>query len=150
MTFDLDLETRSSEVSNSLPCEFGTNPLSGSRDISYTKKNTDWRRHKQNLPQFTECGKNRAILSMLGNLGTVPSWDKRLAVYAIRRYIKVFLVGIGTQCPSNTDVTLDDRVRGPCSRASVHTTRSHGPYSRPVNTSSVVDWQCSLVYTDIF
>ena len=27
-----------------LPCEFGANPFSGSRNISYTNKNTDWRR----------------------------------------------------------------------------------------------------------
>jgi len=39
-----------------LPCEVGAIPFSGSRDISYTR-NTDWRRQKQNLPQFTACGK---------------------------------------------------------------------------------------------
>jgi len=38
------------------PCEFGANPFSGSRDISHTPKTTDWRRQKQNLPQFTACG----------------------------------------------------------------------------------------------
>jgi len=34
-----------------LPCEFGANPFSGSRHTSYAnKRNTDWRRQKQNLP----------------------------------------------------------------------------------------------------
>jgi len=37
-----------------LPCQFGANPFSGSRDISYTSKKTE----KQNLSQFTVCGKN--------------------------------------------------------------------------------------------
>jgi len=42
-----------------LPCEFGANPFSGSQYISYTnKKTTDWWRQKQNLLQFTACGKN--------------------------------------------------------------------------------------------
>jgi len=32
------------------------------RDISYTnKKNTDWRCQKQNLPQFTACGKSNVL-----------------------------------------------------------------------------------------
>jgi len=34
LTFDLDFKF----VRASLPCEFGTNPFSGSRDISYTNK----------------------------------------------------------------------------------------------------------------
>jgi len=40
-----------------LPCEFGTNPFSGSRDILYTNKNRHRQRQKQNLTQFTACGK---------------------------------------------------------------------------------------------
>jgi len=40
-----------------LPCEFGTNTFSGSRDISYTNKNRHRQRQKQNLTQFTACGK---------------------------------------------------------------------------------------------
>jgi len=41
-----------------LSCEFGANPFSGSRDISYTnKKQTDGAK-KQNLPQFSACGDN--------------------------------------------------------------------------------------------
>jgi len=40
-----------------LPCEFGVNPFSGFRDSSYINTKTiDWRRQKQNLPQFTVCG----------------------------------------------------------------------------------------------
>jgi len=35
-----------------LPCEFGANPFSGSRDSSYTQKSHK-QRQKQNLPQFT-------------------------------------------------------------------------------------------------
>jgi len=38
-----------------LPCEFGPNPFSGSRDISYTYKKPDWQRQKPNLLQFTAC-----------------------------------------------------------------------------------------------
>jgi len=37
-----------------LPCKFGANPFSGSRDISYTNKLTA---QKQNLPLFTAFGK---------------------------------------------------------------------------------------------
>jgi len=46
-----------------LPCEFGANPFSGSRYISYTNKNTDWDwgRQKQNLPQFTTRGNYQLI-----------------------------------------------------------------------------------------
>jgi len=44
-----------------LPCEFGANPFSGSRYISYTNKNTDWGRQKQNLPQFTARGNYQLI-----------------------------------------------------------------------------------------
>jgi len=40
-----------------LPFEFGANPFSGSRDISYTNKQKSHRQHqKQNLTQFTACG----------------------------------------------------------------------------------------------
>ena len=40
------------------PRQFGANPFSGFRDISYTNKKpqTD---EKQNLPQFTACGKDK-------------------------------------------------------------------------------------------
>jgi len=38
LTFDLDLQTRPSEGPKCLTCEFGTNPFSGSRDISHTNK----------------------------------------------------------------------------------------------------------------
>jgi len=37
LTFDLDIHTRPSD---GLPCEFGANPISGSRDISYKKSQT--------------------------------------------------------------------------------------------------------------
>ena len=46
-----------------LLCEFGTNPFSGSRDISYTKKNTDRRRQQHNLPQFTVHSSLREVNS---------------------------------------------------------------------------------------
>jgi len=39
-----------------LPSEFGTNPFSGSRDTSCTNKKVS-ERQKQNLTQFTACGK---------------------------------------------------------------------------------------------
>jgi len=70
LTFDLDLETPPSEEPNTtrLPCEFGVNPFSGSRCISYTnKKNTDRWRQKQNLPQFTARGKTVEICSPMIN-----------------------------------------------------------------------------------
>jgi len=37
---------------------------------------------------------------------------------------------------SNTGVTLDSRVHGPCWQAPIRTTREHGPYRRPVFTGS--------------
>jgi len=42
-----------------LPCEFGANPFSSSRDrpILYKKQKTQTA-PKQNLPQFTACGNN--------------------------------------------------------------------------------------------
>ena len=62
---DLDVWPWPSNVSERgtkyvLCVKFGANTFSDSRDISYTNKNTDWRRQKQNLPQFTAvtaCGK---------------------------------------------------------------------------------------------
>ena len=51
------------------PCEFGANPFSGSRDISYTNKKTDWRRQKQNLPQFTACGNKSSVKCL-----ELPKW----------------------------------------------------------------------------
>ena len=39
-----------------LPCECCANPMSGFRDISHPNKNHRGRQ-KQNLPQFTACGK---------------------------------------------------------------------------------------------
>jgi len=39
-------------------CEFGGNPFRVFRDISYTNPQTDGAKNqKQNLPQFTVCGK---------------------------------------------------------------------------------------------
>ena len=38
---------------------------------------------------------------------------------------------------SNTGAISDTRVRGPCPRAPVHSTREHGRSIRPVNTGSV-------------
>jgi len=35
---DLDIQTRPSEGSTHLPCEFGANPFSGSEDITYTNR----------------------------------------------------------------------------------------------------------------
>jgi len=50
-------------------------------------------------------------------------------------------VRISTDYPcsrvSNTAVISDTRVYAPCSRASVYTTREHGPSTRPVNTECV-------------
>jgi len=45
LTFDLDLETRLSEGPNTKP-------------YLRAVKTTDWRRQKENLPQFTACGNN--------------------------------------------------------------------------------------------
>ena len=38
LTFDLDIQTRSSEDQTRLPCKFGANPFSHSRDIQTNKK----------------------------------------------------------------------------------------------------------------
>jgi len=40
LTFDLEIQTRPSEDQTRLSCEFGVDPFSGSRDISYTNKKT--------------------------------------------------------------------------------------------------------------
>jgi len=53
LTFDLDIQTRPSEGPTRLPCEFGANLFSGSRDISYTKK------------KVTDSAKNRTLRSSL-------------------------------------------------------------------------------------
>ena len=58
LTFDLDIQTRDQ---SHLVCEFGANPFSDSRDISYTNKKKSQRAPKQNLTQFTACGKNCSI-----------------------------------------------------------------------------------------
>jgi len=51
---DIDFKLVEARDQIRLPCEFGANLFSGSRDISYTNiKTTDWWRQKQNLPQFT-------------------------------------------------------------------------------------------------
>ena len=51
---DIDFKLVEARDQIRLPCEFGANLFSGSWDISYTNiKTTDWRRQKQNLPQFT-------------------------------------------------------------------------------------------------
>jgi len=42
-----------------LPCEFCTDPFSGSRDISYITKNSHKQCRKQSLTQFTVCGKDK-------------------------------------------------------------------------------------------
>jgi len=52
VTFDLDLQTRVRAMDQTrLPCEFGANPFSGSRYISYTNKTQ------------TDCAKNRTFRS---------------------------------------------------------------------------------------
>jgi len=53
LTFDLDIQTRSSMGPNTLLCEFGTNPFSGYQDISYTNK------------KVTDSAKNRTLCSSL-------------------------------------------------------------------------------------
>jgi len=51
-----------------LPCEFGANPFSSSEIFcTQTKKITDWQCQKQNLPQFTACGKKKLNLATVYN-----------------------------------------------------------------------------------
>jgi len=60
-----------------LPCEFGANPFSRSRDISYThKKTTDWWRQKRNLSLFTVCGKNikKVTMQTISSISTMDSY----------------------------------------------------------------------------
>jgi len=54
LTFDLDLQLARAKEQIRLPCEFGANPFSGSRDISYTN----------NKPQ-ADGTKNRTFRSSL-------------------------------------------------------------------------------------
>jgi len=52
-----------------LPCEFGANPFSVSRDISYANKKSYRQRQKQDLTQFTACGKdNKNFQETTGNV----------------------------------------------------------------------------------
>ena len=44
-----------------LPCEFGANPFSGSRDISYANETTQTDGAKNNLLQFAACGNNLRV-----------------------------------------------------------------------------------------
>jgi len=64
LAFDLDIQTHLSGGPNTSSCEFGAHLFSGSRDISYTKQNSQRQCHdKQNLTQFTACDKNVKIES---------------------------------------------------------------------------------------
>ena len=91
LTFDFDLQSCPSEGSTRLLCEFGANPFSGSRDILYTNiKPTDWRRQKQNLPQFTACGNHCPVsdtkASYTGHICIVVKFDRNRIVYK-RRFL---------------------------------------------------------------
>jgi len=66
LTFDL--QTRPSEGSTRLPCEFGANPFSGSRNISY----------KQKKPQ-TDGTKNRTFCSSQRVVIMTESWSNQKA-----------------------------------------------------------------------
>jgi len=61
-TFTLTFKLVRARDLTRLPCEFGANPFSSSQDISYIKSHRQ--RQKQNLTQFTACGK-MAICSVL-------------------------------------------------------------------------------------
>jgi len=50
-----------------LPCEFDANPSGTSRDISYTNKKPRLTAPKNNLPQFTACGKEWQKLLRAGS-----------------------------------------------------------------------------------
>ena len=51
----LTFELVSAKDQTRLPCQFGANPFSGFRDISYTNEKKS-QRQKQNLTQFIACG----------------------------------------------------------------------------------------------
>jgi len=78
-----------------LPCEFGANPFSSSRDISYTnKKTTDWRRQKQNLQQFIACSEELNTSLTVNNLSNT-AWTECpwLRTYKHSSIVLAFLVG---------------------------------------------------------
>jgi len=70
---DLDFQSRPSEGPTRLPCEFGANPFSGSRDIWCSlihkqKPQTDGAK-KQNLPQFSACGNDFYAIRLINGIG---------------------------------------------------------------------------------
>jgi len=50
-----------------LPCEFGANPFSSSRDVSYTNKRSHRQHQKQNLTQFTLCSNHCSCTTCCGH-----------------------------------------------------------------------------------
>jgi len=75
LTSDLDTQTPQARDETRLPCEFGANPFSGSRDTSYTKTYSHRQRQKQNLTQFTACSKNSGVKQsyLNGSCVRIPS-----------------------------------------------------------------------------
>jgi len=57
-TFDLHLQTHPSEGSNVFVWFWRKSVQRFPRYFICKQKTTDWRRHKQNLTQFTACSKN--------------------------------------------------------------------------------------------
>jgi len=65
LTFDVDIQTRPSDGSNTLPCEFRPNPFIGSRDIWFTNK------QKVTDSAKTDSAKNRTLRSLLRAVITI-------------------------------------------------------------------------------
>ena len=113
-----------------LPCEFGANPFSGSRDVSYAnKQNRRLTAPKQNLPQFTACGNKLLELRSRGWDTCPPGRESplRQAMVAVS-----VAVPLSSACIHWTKPGVDAATRGCCrarralfcGRQSVHCERS--------------------------
>jgi len=62
VTLTFDLETRPNETPNRSSVWIWHKSVQQLRGyFTHKQKTTDWRRHKQNLPQFTACGNNKNL-----------------------------------------------------------------------------------------
>jgi len=80
------------------------------------------------------CGWGVKAVMAHSTCGQTCGWQVNLCYLSLTSAKLSALIRVDTPylCSraSNTDVTLETRARGPCSRAPVHTSREHGPCSR--------------------
>jgi len=99
LTFALDIQTCPSEdqTQNHLPCEFGTNPFSGSRDTSYANKKSQHQRQNRILRSSLRVVIIRMMLWNIWMQCTLVC--RQLNLGAVQRKGKDFRMSFGfSQC----------------------------------------------------